>query len=247
MIKLIDNFEEYDFSSFEDDVFFGRIYSDYKTMSCFDDALFYVCIEDEQIYGFISKVGSDITISCINDSICKEINEFVKIIGYNKILCDKSISVCFDGEKTSGEILVINSNGNYDCKAKQLYTENLKDMYQLIIKNFSVDIDFSQWFVDMSYRLRHNSAKFYGIYVEDKLVSGAFSLFENEKSAVISSVVTDDNFRCRGYGEDVVKSLLNENQNKDIYVFTENEKIKNWYKKMGFVPCKMWSEIENVL
>ena len=89
--------------------------------------------------------------------------------------------------------------------------------------------------------------KTYGIYEDEKLVSGAFSLFETEKSTVISSVVTDENYRCKGYGENIVKSLLNENQNKDVYVFTENDKIKKWYEKMGFVPCKMWSEIENVL
>ena len=35
--------------------------------------------------------------------------------------------------------------------------------------------------------------------------------------------------------------------NKDCFVFTEIEKTENWYKNMGFVPCKMWSEIENVL
>ena len=247
MIKLIDNFEEYNFSSFENDVFFQRIYADYLAMQSFDDALFYVCIDEEKIYAFISKVGSNVTVSCADISVSEEINEFVKIIGYGKILCDYVISSYFDGKKTSGNILRFENNYSYECKVNRLYTENLKDMYQLIVKNFNVDIDFPQWFVDMSYRLRHNSAKFYGIYEDEKLVSGAFSLFETEKSAVISSVVTDENYRRKGYGEDVVKFLLNENQNKDVYVFTENDKIKKWYEKMGFVTCKMWSEIENVL
>lgn len=247
MIKLIDNFEEYDFSSFENDVFFQRIYSDYSIMSSFDDSLFYVCMVEEKICAFISKIGGNITVSCSDVSVCDEINEFAKMIGYSRILCDYVISSYFDGKKTSGNILRFENDYSYECKANRLYTENLKDMYQLIVKNFNVDIDFPQWFVDMSYRLRHNSAKFYGIYEDEKLVSGAFSLFETEKSTVISSVVTDENYRCKGYGENIVKSLLNENQNKDVYVFTENDKIKKWYEKMGFVPCKMWSEIENVL
>ena len=247
MIKLIDNFEEYDFSSFEKDVFFYRIYSDFKTMSDFDEALFYVCINDEKINALISKVGSTVTVSCSDISVCEEINEFAKVIGYRKILCDRSISFCFDGEKLWGDILRLNSEDDFNSKAKQLYTENLKDMYYLIKKNFNVEIDFPEWFVDMSYRIRHNSAKFYGIYEDDKLVSGAFSLFETENSAVISSVVTDENYRCKGYGEDIIRALLNENKSKNVYVFTENDKIKKWYEKMGFIPDKMWSEIENVL
>ena len=247
MIKLIDNFEEYDFSSFEKDVFFYRICSDFKTMSGFDEALFYVCINDGKINGLISKVGSIVTLSCSDNSVCEEINEFVKVIGFSKILCDRSVSSCFNGEKVWGDILRLNSEGNYKYKAKQLYTENLKDMYYLIKKNFNVEIDFPEWFVDTSYRIRHNSAKFYGIYEDDKLVSAAFSLFETENSAVISSVVTDENCRCKGYGEDIVKALLNDNKSKNVYVFTENDNIKKWYEKMGFVPDKMWSEIENVL
>ncbi len=247
MIKLIDNFEEYDFSSFKKDVFFYRIYSDFKTLSSFEDVLFYVCINDEKIKALISKVGSTVTISCLDDLVCEEINEFVKVIGFSKILCDKSISSCFDGEKTSGNILRFKGECDLICKAKRLYTENLKDMYSLIKENFNVEIDFPEWFVDMSYRLRHNAAKFYGIYEDDILVSGAFSLFETENTAVISSVVTDENYRHKGYGEDVVRTLINENKSKKVYVFTENDKIKKWYEKMGFVPDKMWSEIENVL
>lgn len=247
MIKLIDNFEEYDFSSFEKDVFFYRIYSDFKTLSSFDDALFYVCLSGEKINAFFSKVGSIVTVSCSDNSACEEINEFLKVTGFSKILCDKSISSYFDGEKTSGDILKLNSVFNDFCKSKQLYTENLNDMYLLVKENFKIEFDFPEWFVDMSYRLRHNSAKFYGVYEEDKLVSGAFSLFETENTAIISSVATDVKHRGKGYGEDVVRSLLKENENKNVYVFVENEKIKKWYIKMGFMPDKMWSEIENVL
>ena len=247
MIKLINNFSEYDFSAFENDVFFRRIYSDYLTLSMFDNALFYVCEDDNKISAVLSKTGSNITVSCIDDSVCEEVNEFAKIIGFDKILCDKSVSEFFDGVKLSGDILKINNKSDFRCKAKQLYTENLKDMYLLLKDNFDLCIGFPEWFVDMSYRLRHDAAKFYGLYEDNKLVSGAFSLFESENSAIISSVVTDVDYRCQGYGEDVVKSLLCENKNKDVYVFTENCKITKWYEKMGFMPDKMWSEIENVL
>ncbi len=247
MIKLTDNFELYDFSSFKDDVFFQRIYSDFKTLSSFEDVMFYVSLNDDEITAVISKVSGNITLSAKETAPIEEINEFFNVVGFSKILCEEKFARYFDGQKTEGNILKFSENEHYGYKAKLLYTENLKDMYVLLKEVFGIDADFSYWFTDMSYKLRHGGASFCGVYEENRLISAAFSLFETEKSAIVSSVATDNSYRCRGYGERVVKTLLDKNFGKDVYVFTENEKTENWYKKMGFVPCKKWSEIENVL
>ncbi len=245
MIKLIDNFEEYDFSSFENDIFFQRIFSDYKTLSCFDDVMFYVSV-DESVDAVISKVGGNVTLSAKETAPFEEIREFLNATGFSKILCDNEFSEYFEGRKECGKILKIQGGCTCERKANQLYSENLKDMYALVKDVFGFDGDYFTWVADLSHRMRHNSAHLYGIYCEDKLVSGAFSLFETERSAVISSVATLEEYRHQGLGERVVKTVIAEN-NKELFVFTENEKTENWYKKMGFVPCEMWSEIENVL
>lgn len=245
MIKLIDNFEEYDFSSFENDIFFQRIFSDYKTLSCFNDVMFYACI-DEDVSAVISKVGGNVTLSASKNAPLDEIREFLNVTGFSKILCDNEFSEYFKGRKEQGMILKIQGGCTWDCKANQLYSENLKDMFALVKNVFGFDGDYFTWVADLSHRMRHNSAHLYGIYCEDKLISGAFSLFETEKSTVISSVATLEEYRHQGLGESVVKTVIAEN-NKDCFVFTEIEKTENWYKNMGFVPCKMWSEIENVL
>lgn len=247
MIKLAEDLNAYDLSSFEDDVFFQRIYSDFRTMSLFPDVYFYVCEEGNIVNAVISKVGGIITISSKENTDFEEINEFVKVVGFTKILCDKSFSCYFDGIKTSGKILKITSDEEYNEKVSSLNTENLSDMYKLMESVFGVSPDFPEWFADMCRKMRYSSADFCGIYNEKALVSAGFALFITEKSAVISSVATDENFRCKGYGERVVKTLICKNRGKDVFVFTENEKVENWYKNMGFVPCKMWSEIENVL
>ncbi len=247
MIKLAEDLNAYNLSSFADDVFFQRIYSDFGTMSMFSDVYFYVCEEENNVNAVISKVFGIITISARNDADFEEMNEFVKTIGFTKILCDNSFSSHFDGKKTSGKILKINSDEDYGGKVKDLSAENLSDMYNLVKGVFGVSPDFSQWFTDMCHKMRYGAARLCGIYEGKTLLSAGFSLFITEKSAVISSVATDENFRCRGYGERVVKTLICKNRGKDVYVFTENGKVENWYKNMGFVPCKMWSEIENVL
>lgn len=246
MIKLIDNFEEYDFSSFENDIFFQRIFSDFKTLSCFDDVMFYVCIT-EDIVAVISKVGGNVTLSAKKTAPFEEIREFLNVTGFSKILCSSEFSEYFEGRKKHGNILKTRDDNSDFCKAQQLYSENLKDVFYIVEKVFGFDGDFLMWVADLSHKMRHNSAHLYGIYCENKLVSSAFSLFETEKSVVISSVATLEEYRCKGFGERIVKTIIEENKDKDVYVFTENEKTDNWYKKIGFVPCEMWSEIENVL
>lgn len=245
MIKLIDNFEEYDFSSFENDIFFQRIYSDYITLSCFDDVMFYVCV-DKEPSAVISKVGGNITLSAKKVAPFEEIREFLNVTGFVKIMCNNRFSEYFEGRKEQGKILKIKGERSEGRKANKLYSENLKDMYALVKDVFGFDGDYFTWIADLSHRMRHNSAHLYGIYCRDMLVSGAFSLFETDRSAVISSVATLEEYRHQGLGERVVRTVIAEN-NKELFVFTENEKTENWYKKMGFVPCEMWSEIENVL
>ncbi len=247
MIKLIDNFDFYDFSSFQEDVFFHRIYSDYKSLSAFEDALFYVSVNDEKVDAVISKIGSDVTISADKNAPFDEIYEFLNVIGCSVILCEESFSEPFHGEKTKGKILKIDCNVTNDCKADLLYTENLQDMYKLQKDVFDISFDFPFWFADISHRIRHGAADFCGIYDCDLLICGAFALFKTNKSAVISSLATKESYRRRGYGENVLKRLLNENLSKTVYVFVENEKVENWYKKFGFTEYKQWSEIKNVL
>ncbi len=247
MIKLIDNFDEYDFSSFEDDVFFQRIYSDYMSLSVFENVMFYVCENDTSTEVVISKIDGNVTVSAKDNASFEEIKEFLNIVGFSKILCDRRFSCFFDGTESHGCILKLKSDEIFNCKAVILDSDHLKNMYLLVEKVFETKNDFLPWVADLSHRLRHNSATLCGIYSDEKIVSGAFSLFETEKSAVISSVATHYEARHKGYGEDVVKALLNKNFSKTVYVFTENEITEKWYKKMGFTSYKMWSEIENVL
>jgi len=247
MIKLIENLNDYDFSSFENDVFFQRICSDYELCSTFNDSLFYVSVRNNNVDAVISKIKGTVTLSLLNETDLAEINEFLSVIGYYVILCDESFSEYFSGEKTSGNILKIAAEKKSICKAEMLYSEKFKDMYDLVENVFYLDVDYMNWFADMSHKIRHNSAALCGIYADNKLVSAAFSLFETEKSAVISSVATSDEYRNKGYATEIVNALLSRNSGKTVYVFTENESVDNWYKKIGFNEHKKWSEIKNVL
>ncbi len=247
MIKLVENFKEYNLEDFKNNVFFGRILSDFNTLSVFEESMFYVCLNNEDVAGVVSKIDGNITLALTEKSPLEEIKEFLNAIGYSTILCDNAYSHVFDGEKTCGSILKIISNENINCKAKELYSENLKDVFDLIQEAFGLQLDFVKWCADLSHKMRHAGARLFGIYEGDVLVSCAFSLFETEFSAVMSSVSTRKEYRGKGYADEVVKKVLSENIAKSVYAFTENKNVEDWYQKLGFTKESLWSEIENVL
>lgn len=244
MIKFIDDFSGCCRFSHFDDVFFQRIYSDFRTESVFDDTSFYVNTVNGNLMAVISKVKGSVTVSADKNADFEEIAEFLKVIGCSSILCDTEFANYFDGVKTCGKILVATPGKKTTCKAAELYTENLKDVFNLIVNAFEIKVNFNEWFADMSHKLRHNGARLFGIYSEKKLISSAFSMFETEKSAVISSFATSKEKRRQGYGEMLLKTLFSENEGKNVYAFTENTDVENWYKKFGFTDYKGWSEIK---
>ena len=211
MIKIIDNINEYDASDFENDVFFQRIKAEYNANLTFKDALFYVSFNGTSVDAYISKVGSSVTLSALNGAPFDEINEFLKVIGFSVILCDERYSDFFQGSKTYGYVLGTEGKVFENCEAELLDSENLKDAYGLIKEVFDITDDYMLWLADISHRIRHNVAKFVGIYNNNALVSCGFSLFETLNSAVISSVLTVEIFRSKGLGSNIVKRLLSEN------------------------------------
>ncbi len=247
MIKLTEDLTEYDLSFFEDDIFFQRIYSDFLTIGKFPKSFFYICVDDNEITAVISKICGVITLSAKENADFEEINEFVRVIGFSTILCDFSFSCHFDGKKTSGKIMKIRTDEKFGSNAEILRTDELKEAYPILKRVFRKVPDFPDWFVNTCYGVIHNSVIVSGVHYNQKLVSVAFALFVTERTAVISAVATHPEHRNRGYAMEILKKLLDENTGKEIYIFLENPLIEEYYGKLGFVPCKMWSEIENVL
>ncbi len=246
MIKLVDNFKDYNIKGF-DDVFFYRIMSDFNTIRQFDNVDFYVSLIEDDVTAVMSKVNGVITISAADNADFQEINEFVKVIGFTTILCDEKFSSSFIGKKTSGKILKLSAGKSFSSDAELLDTNNLKEIYRVLKRVFKRIPDFSDWFVNTCYGMMHNSVMSAGICTNGKIVSVAFMLFISEKAAVLSAVATLPEYRNRGFAMQIVKKLLNENKDKDIFLFLENPLLEEYYAELGFSYCKMWSETENVI
>lgn len=246
MIKLVDDLYEYNLNLF-DDIFFHRISSDYSEISRFENVFFYVCENNGAITGVISKVDGVLTMSLNDNTDFEELSEFVKVIGFTTILCDEKYSCYFEGKKASGKIMKLRTDELFGSNAELLRTHDLKNVYPVLKRIFRKVPDFSEWFVNTCYGMIHNTIMAAGVRAAGEIVSVAFMLFVNDKKAVLSAVATQYEHRNRGYAMEIVKKLLDENRGKEIYLFLENPVIEKYYGELGFVPCGMWSEIENVL
>ncbi len=248
MIKLTDNLNEYDLSLFEGDIFFHRIYSDFSIIGKFPESLFYICLNDnDEITAVISKIYDVITLSAKENADFEEINEFVRVVGFSTILCDFNFSCHFEGKKRSGKIMKMRTEEKFGSKAEILPANVLKYAYPILKRVFRRVPEFPDWFVNTCYGIIHNSVIFAGVHYNEEIASVAFALFVTDTTAVISAVATRPECRNRGFAMEVLKKLLDENTGKEIYIFLENPVIEEYYAEIGFVPCKMWSEIDNVL
>ncbi len=175
----------------------------------------------------ISKKGSN----------SAELHEFTKMLGCKSVYTDFSPGF---GEKNikRGEILIYSPNAETP-EAIDIDSENIKKIFPVIYENSEEaerEIIFNTWYPDISLKKRRGLIRAKGIAYGDKLVSCAVTCAENENCAVITGVATLSKYRRRGFAQKCVVALSNElhDEEKSVYLITDNEETKKWYEKMGF-------------
>lgn len=92
-----------------------------------------------------------------------------------------------------------------------------------------------EYFLDLTYRTRHNISEIKGIYKDDELVSFLSYSCPCYGKSVVDLVYTKDNFRGNGYSSAVVKGTLN-NEDTDYYLICELS-LQGFYENLGFEFC----------
>lgn len=208
---------------------------------------FWIQKYNDKVVSIISKVNSYITIITSNNSNFAELNEFIKVIGSNAILCYETVSSKIgDFNRTSGDIMIYDKKlvFNDSCVS---YNPKIEDVYELLVSCKSNDFilpEFESFYVDISHRIRHGTARSSGIYCNGKLVSCAMSLNEIEGCAVLGAIAVDKDYRRKGFGSKNVLSLISkiQKENKDIYIFKNKNKNDEFYNKIGFIYNGTWVE-----
>ena len=67
---------------------------------------------------------------------------------------------------------------------------------------------------------------------QDKLIAQASTNAENDRLVVLSNVIVDKNFRCRGIGSELIKMVYKyfNLRDKDIYLYCYTEPALKMYR-----------------
>jgi len=87
------------------------------------------------------------------------------------------------------------------------------------------------------------------LFLNDHLVSAAYTLIELEKVAVIGEVLTKEEYRNRGFATSVVsmltEDLIKRGKVASLYVREDNSHAIHVYMKIGFVEYwkRLWISV----
>ena len=218
------------------DLFSIRILALLKSYgTSYNFATFYRQIIDGKITAVISKLDNDITLA-LNDGFDNaELVRFFCITGHSSILCPNEFQ--FGAKYDEGAIMQTNKKMNLPTvEATVDEYPKLMDLYNFIDYE---NQDFKSWYVDISHRVRHNTAKAYTLNVDGFIVSSGIlsSIYDN--TAVLSAVRTQEEFRNMGYASFLVSYICNDVKGS-VYLMREANINESFYSRLGFENTGIW-------
>lgn len=194
------------------------------------------------IYGDLLIIDSAVTVS-------EEIMGFCSMLGVKTILCSGEFKLD-KAKSTEGYILKYQTSERLQKQSDNiiLFNDGFRKIYSLLSESFdSSQLDFSDFYVDISHKVRHGCACSALVYAGNTPVSCAVAPFVAGGGAVISAVCTDKTYRQMGFGRCALLSLI-DNLNSigvsDIYVQIEDHSLLNFYCPLGFNVAGTWQEIK---
>lgn len=256
MITLVDDKLLNKFSSLNyDNPFWCKISSLFSSYGYeMKDIAFWIQTVNEKVTAVIAKNILSAVVYIEEGANFSEIEEFLYAIGIETVTLDRKFLKHFNfSEAKYGIIMKYKGSSKQTIKqlpeSCSLSSPKVKDIVDFLISSFPQDfneVDYSNVYVDISHRIRHN--ELYALAVEsgNKLMAIGMIVAETDLSAVIGAVYTAFPFRKKGIASYIVNSLLYrlKESNKSVYVFREKDKNKEFYIKLGFQDIDLWTEVK---
>ena len=244
MIKLLT--ENSVFPDFDDGIFTLRQRAFYNSYGTFASFFMTWAQTDEsgKITAVITSLSGDVTLSLSDEADFEEIRQFLFATGFSSIFLNKKYARFFPSDRfDDGKIMELHKALPY--KELTFDEPDYKAVYGLVFNEN--EISFSDWFTDISFRVRRNTAYIHAFKDGENTVACALCSALDGKSALIGSVSTKEDYRFKGIGTSLVTELCAFLQKKDLSVFLcrENNKNKDFYSRIGFDDCGEWMSIKN--
>lgn len=233
MIEKIDNPKELEIWT-KRDIFSVRIFAlllSYSTRYNF--CTFYRQIIDGKVTAVMSKLDNNFTLSLDDGFDREELIRFFCVSGYNSILTDDTfyISERFD----EGDVMISSAkrDGNIEGAAIDEYPK-LMDLYNFVDYD---EQDFKAWYVDISHRVRHKTAKAYTLNKDGEIISSGILSSIIDGYAILTAVRTVEEYRRQGYGTALVNAICSDVKG---YVYIMRDGNEEFYTKLGFKNTGKW-------
>ena len=222
MIEKIENKEQLSAWN-ENDIFTVRIFALLQSYgTAYNFASFYRQVVDGKITAVMSKLDGNFTMSLTDDYDRDEMVRFF----------------CVTGSRYE-EGIVMSSSKKQDKPMQNAVVDEYPKLMDLF--NF-VDYDnqdFKSWYVDISHRVRHKTAKAYTLNVSGEIISSGILSSIYGGNAVLTAVRTADEFRNMGYGGSLVSHICSDVKGT-VFLMRDRELNESFYKNLGFENIGIW-------
>lgn len=198
-------------------------------------ATFYKQTIDGKITAIISKLDNDVTLSVDDGFDNTEIVHFMCVTGYNTLLCDDRPVLSSRFEEGIVMECITKREAVMQGAVIDEYPK-LMDLYNFVDYEGQ---DFKAWYVDISHRVRHGTARAYTLEVSDEIISSGILSSIYEKYAILTAVRTVDEFRRMGYGSTLVTTICSD-INGPVYIMRDANRNESFYTKLGFKNIGKW-------
>lgn len=240
MIEQIENPELFDEWQ-KRDLYTVRILALLKSYgTAYRFATFYRQIIDGKITAILSKLDNDITLAVDDGFDNYELVRFFCITGHGTILCDPIFEI--GAKYDEGVIMSCDVKRDLNVMGAGMIGISVDEYPKLMdLYNF-IDYenqDFKSWYVDISHRVRHNTAKAYTLNVAGNIVSSSILSSIYDDDAVLTAVRTGEDYRRMGYGGYLVSYICNDIKGT-VYLMRDAELNEHFYNDLGFKNIGIW-------
>lgn len=185
-----------------------------------------------KVTAVITKFYGAVTAVADANADTSEIDEFLDVIGYTGLALNYK-----DGDR-----YVMKLEKGYDCCAlfnntcNLIVNSNFRDFYDIITEchdDYSSD-NYDEWLVDISHRVRHETASTFMLETDGKPVSTVAVLSVTPNCVFISAVSTLPEERGKHYAHSLIKAVCEHYGDRTIYLFCVEGKVP-FYEKVGFI------------
>ncbi|MBQ9516741.1 MAG: GNAT family N-acetyltransferase [Eubacterium sp.] len=235
MIEKIQNETEFDCWQ-QRDIFTVRILSLLKSYGCkYQFATYFKQVVDDKVTAIMSKLDGDFTLSLTDDADQEELVHFFCVTGYTSITCSDGFLL---GSRYE-EGVVMHSDAKMDYSLVGITLDEypkLMDLFNFVDYNSQ---DFKSWYVDISHRVRHGTAKAYTLCIDDTIIASGILSAIIDGHAILTAVRCESEFRGMGYGSALVSAICNDVAGR-VHLMRDEGMHEDFYKRLGFTDDGKW-------